>query len=938
MGNEGSKQEIQVRLDAQRQEEKARYESQMAIIGQFDQRTKVPHLLIELRNVGYIEICGKDLGGIYQKLDKFFKGQWRASEATHSMQQVAGEDDCGCGGQVRYAMGPMEQFDEVCDKRYVTGTQNLDGRVLGNGVYQSRGSEGENNMGKLTMSVVNFMTNECGWGLQLCDGGNLGRVGQFREQQIKFKAPHPLNLMAPHIMIEIRQVGYIEVNGANTGGIYEKLANWLKSKWSCSQIRADPVYCDVKFSTNAFQSRGSQGENNMGLRTMEIADFMTKEMAWTLLTCTGGNYGRRGDKREQQMIFRNDEFVHHGDAHLMVEFRDSGYIELNGTHDAPETFQAIDQWYMQQGCTEYQAWFFESSEKYCDKKYSTPAGFYYRQGTTNNLGKRTIELATFLGHRGWMLLLCNGGNISDYSGYNIKREQQVKFTRARKGEKSDHPLLMVELRTIPSSSDGSYNGYIEINGPNTNGVYEKLQGFMQQTMMCTPQGRTPYCDLLMYCQCFRLRENTSSYQDWRWDGRLQGESNFGRYTMRLCDFMVDQLGDWDLVVCNGNSIDTPFRVNKDTTISVTGREQQLIFRHRPGGRAVFMAANTDVSVLGRAPLQAPHYWKDTTKQGIKGQEIVPATDQEKEWIQQILDGTYKKKTTRDGKGRALAKRFVVVSALRSEHPQLWDKFAHRRGEVHKKLKERGDKNQFVTVKTLDACPSLAQRVRHPKVGNPTNEAYLLHGSNPTSAISILGTSFKVDFAGAAVGTMFGPGVYMAESSTKSDEYARDESTGSAYDGLYAVLLCRVVVGSSYVVEKPGDYKDQCLSGDYDSVVGDREKAVGTFREIIVFDEGSIYPEYVAFYRREYEEGEEPDPVSASAAPLSVPGSSMPGPAVYGAATPVQHSMVGDRTLQIAVPAGAVAGQVIQAQAPWGDTIQLTLPDGCQPGQTLTVKV
>ena len=40
--------------------------------------------------------------------------------------------------------------------------------------------------------VINFMTNECGWGLHLTDGGNLGYYGQMRETQIKFKAPHPL--------------------------------------------------------------------------------------------------------------------------------------------------------------------------------------------------------------------------------------------------------------------------------------------------------------------------------------------------------------------------------------------------------------------------------------------------------------------------------------------------------------------------------------------------------------------------------------------------------------------------------------------------------------------------------------------------------------------------------------------------------------------------
>ena len=86
--------------------------------------------------------------------------------------------------------------------------------------------------------------------------------------------------------------------------------------------------------------------------------------------------------------------------------------------------------------------------------------------------------------------------------------------------------------------------------------------------------------------------------------------NYSRYTMRLCDFMVDHLGDWDLIVCNGNSVDSVFRYGKDAsfctglcpdaqvsvlcpvkennaafqdnTMSVTGREQQLIFRHRPG--------------------------------------------------------------------------------------------------------------------------------------------------------------------------------------------------------------------------------------------------------------------------------------------------------------------------------------------------------------------
>eukprot|EP00931_Biecheleriopsis_adriatica_P116494 TRINITY_DN92132_c0_g1_i1.p1 TRINITY_DN92132_c0_g1~~TRINITY_DN92132_c0_g1_i1.p1 ORF type:complete len:924 (-),score=158.27 TRINITY_DN92132_c0_g1_i1:133-2904(-) len=922
MGAEGSKEEFQARLDAERTQERQLWEQQMAIVAQQDSRTKVPHLLIELRNLGYIEICGKNIGGIYEKLDEFFRQQFRAQETTHVMRKYPTEE-CGCCIKTGYTMMPKEPFDDVCDKNYVTGQQQMDGTVSQNGVYLTQGNEGENNMGMLAMVVVNFMTNKCGWGLQLCDGGNNGRYGQFRETQIKFKAPHPLNLMAPHVMIELRQVGYIEVNGENDHGIFEKLEGFVKNRWGGRRYQHDPRFCSLKFITSAFKSRGTEGENNMGLCTMQIVDFMTKECAWTLLTCTGGNFGRTGAMREQQMIFRNDEFVQHGDAHLMVELRDKGYIEVNGTHDAPDALRALDGYYGQMGCSEYQPGFWESSEKYCDKKYQTPGNFYYRQGTTNNLGKRTIELATFLGSQGWMLLLCNGGNISDVRGYSIKREQQIKFTRARPTDHPQAPLLMIEFRTVPTDAGGNYQGYIEINGQNTNGVYEKVIQQLQQTMQASPHGQTHYCDLLLSTPVFRLREAHADHWTQRWEGKLNGESNFGRYTMRLCDFMVDHLGEWDLIVCNGNSIDSVFRVGKDETVNVTGREQQLIFRHRPGGRAVFMADNISVEPFGRPPAQAPKYWKEGSRSGAVGQEIVPATGEEKAWIQQVLDGTFKKKATRDRK-EALAERFVVVSALRSECPFLWDRFAKRRTEVHQTLKSRSDP-VFVEPKTMAACAELKERCSHPTVGNPSNEAYLLHGSNPTSAISILSTSFKVDFAGAAVGTMFGPGVYMAESSSKSDEYARDESTGGAYDGLYAVLLCRVVLGSSFVVEKPGNYADKCTSGEFESVVGDREKAVGTFREFIIFDEGSIYPEYVAFYRREYAPGEAPPTDSGAIAPVAA------------APAPQSMSSPGSRQVQVQIPEGVEPGGKIRVQAPWGDTLEIVVPEGVTSGETITVQ-
>ncbi|CAE8600840.1 unnamed protein product [Polarella glacialis] len=310
---------------------------------------------------------------------------------------------------------------------------------------------------------------------------------------------------------------------------------------------------------------------------------------------------------------------------------------------------------------------------------------------------------------------------------------------------------MIEMRTVPTQlrwpQPPMYQGFIEVNGPNTNGIYEKLGQYLQQTMLASPKGPQPYCDFLFESDVFRLKECSTSSHDRRYNGYLNGESNFGRYCMRLCDFMVDHVGTWDLVVCNGNSLDTNFRINKEDVRSVTGREQQLIFRYRPDGRNVFMADSNPSPTIGRPPLQAPAYWDQQCQQGKVGHMVIPATAEEKAWLQEVMDGTYKKKSTRDRQGGPMAERFRVVSALRSEHPELWDKYAHRRKAVNQTIRSRqgSESSTLVVPKTMDACRALRDLCTDLMHGNPSNEAFLLHGSNPTSAMSILSTSFKVDF-------------------------------------------------------------------------------------------------------------------------------------------------------------------------------------------------
>ena len=537
-------------------------------------------------------------------------------------------------------------------------------------------------------------------------------------------------------------------------------------------MQHSPEYCDLKFETSAFKQRGSYGENNMGLRTMELVDFMVKQCHWSMVSCNTGHFGIAGDKREQQLIFRKDDFLQHGSEHIMIELRTSGYVEINGLHDAEDVKPHLIEFLTQQwGCKEYTSWMWEK-EAYCDLKYTAPVELFdlhaWRQGGKlqallglgSKLGKLTIDLAEVLGSRGWALMLCNGGSVTPSPNKNpnrIWREQQLKFTRST-AEKARKPLLMIEFRTEPCHTvPPRWKGIIQISGPDTNGVYQSLDAFIQRYMAGERQ-EASHCDAQYYCSKFHLRP--SEAEENGVDGLMLGESNLGQWTMRMCDFMVDHLQEWDLIVCNSDNLSfkPKMRTNEGPTrdVSVAAREMQMVFRHRIGGRGVFMSAS-QVAPLGRAVLDPPHYWIEACKKGELGQKLLPGTPLELLWMQELLDQTFKKVVTRDrSDGQPLADRFKAVQCVRSEHPALWHRYAQRRAAL------ATHSDDFLVPKTTLASSGLAQRCDVP--GNPSNEAYLLHGTTPSSAVAILSSSFSVDFAGKSAGTMFGPGIYLAESS------------------------------------------------------------------------------------------------------------------------------------------------------------------------------
>jgi len=217
-------------------------------------------------------------------------------------------------------------------------------------------------------------------------------------------------------------------------------------------------------------------------------------------------------------------------------------------------------------------------------------------------------------------------------------------------------------------------------------------------------------------------------------------------------------------------------------------------------------------------------------------------------LQGLLDRTHCVKYTRDRKGETVPNKLVLQCVEQIQNPESWSMYMQRRQELLEKGTAAWPQDcapcltSYITIPEL--APSLALDER-------LCEKWLFHGCPPKAAQAITEDDFRIQFAGSNAGTLFGKGIYCAESCTKSDEYTT--SVDGKWNGLRCIILCRVLLGR---VQYCGDLRpdvdylvSQCLSGSYDSVLGDREKTRNTFREFIVYDDRAVYPSYVLWYRR-----------------------------------------------------------------------------------------
>lgn len=264
----------------------------------------------------------------------------------------------------------------------------------------------------------------------------------------------------------------------------------------------------------------------------------------------------------------------------------------------------------------------------------------------------------------------------------------------------------------------------------------------------------------------------------------------------------------------------------------------------------FSAHNMSMECEGEVPY--PLYWDARDSSGGDFVDLVAVHSGGLELFQKLFDATYRPVWTRDRRKHNptmpdVPKGYTVVRAYRSENSRIWREYGVRRAQL---IRDSEEQSFFQYSDLLSSKGwvthggALADRLK-PEI----NEWYLFHGCSASAAENICTNDFRISRAGSSTGTLYGKGIYFSESITKADEYSKPNDAGE-----HTVILTRVVGGHAKYVDAikpdPEDLVRSCIEGPYDSIIGDRRRTRGTYREFVFYDSENFYAEYIIHYRRD----------------------------------------------------------------------------------------
>jgi len=266
----------------------------------------------------------------------------------------------------------------------------------------------------------------------------------------------------------------------------------------------------------------------------------------------------------------------------------------------------------------------------------------------------------------------------------------------------------------------------------------------------------------------------------------------------------------------------------------------------------------------------PTYWREFTEH-IDVE--LPRDGDEFKKLEKLMNDTLVVHDS--GKGLVNGKpptRFVVTKIIRIQDMMLWKEYNFKKDimvDRYNKLKDTGDFKNSEAL--LQKQPLIA-----PCISATVREFYLFHGTSFQVAdiVKVLGFDERV----ASVTGMFGAGIYLAENSSKSNQYVPCSICGGGNFGASKKCNCqdddppespmfilRALLGDFHRV---GKYDEAIYKGTkekpirrppqkpnstvlYDSIVAEPEKYGGCvkWREFIIYDRHQVYPEYLVHYKR-----------------------------------------------------------------------------------------
>uniref|UniRef100_A0A2C9KBN5 Poly [ADP-ribose] polymerase n=1 Tax=Biomphalaria glabrata TaxID=6526 RepID=A0A2C9KBN5_BIOGL len=258
------------------------------------------------------------------------------------------------------------------------------------------------------------------------------------------------------------------------------------------------------------------------------------------------------------------------------------------------------------------------------------------------------------------------------------------------------------------------------------------------------------------------------------------------------------------------------------------------------------------------------YWKSLKSYLFQKQILVNVDQETKDAVCHVVNKTFNKHPVGQSSNAAGLNHssIKVIDVQRVENVELFEKYHTLRKTMFRKIVQTQKIFNEVGIVSHSTGPILTTKylseAMKKELYYEINEHYLFYGTKTKELENIIHKGLD---SRLAVDGILGKGIYTAERSTKSDQYA------DSNDSKLTMILCRVVLGNVFLCEpnsefvtNPGKklYRPPCTrcletrchcqkQTLFDSVMGDGQFP---FREFVVYEGSQIYPEYIITYVRE----------------------------------------------------------------------------------------